>query len=189
MTVQSSVHTLGRSPKYFHKPMQFRPERYLPPSHPLYDKAFAHDCIKGLPAFSLGPRACIGRELGWAEARLFMAKVLWHFDVVRAPGETLDMERTRERLASFRVSDQATVHGSILATTAEDIAEGKIRAGTGLDNNKAWLVQHENASSYEHRFKQDFSLNSGRLISILSFCVCNSPTPTLSCQPTQFTAT
>ncbi|KAJ4388091.1 hypothetical protein N0V93_008696 [Gnomoniopsis smithogilvyi] len=101
VTVQSSVHTLGRSPKYFHDPMRFRPERYLPSSHPLYDKAFANDSIKGLPAFSLGPRACIGRELGWAEARLFMSKVLWQFDVVRASGEALDMEGMERDLLHF----------------------------------------------------------------------------------------
>lgn len=81
--------------------MQFRPERYLPSSHPLYNKAFAHDCIKELPVFSLGPRACIGRELGWAEARLFIAKVVWQFDVIRAPGETLDMQGLERDLLHF----------------------------------------------------------------------------------------
>ncbi|EMR67655.1 putative isotrichodermin c-15 hydroxylase protein [Eutypa lata UCREL1] len=101
VTVQSSIHTLGRSPKYFHDPMHFRPERYLPASHPFYDKAFANDNTKGLPEFSLGPRACIGRELGWAEARLFMSKVLWQFDVVKAPGETLDMEGMERDLLHF----------------------------------------------------------------------------------------
>lgn len=101
VTVQSSIHTLGRSPKYFHDPMHFRPERYLPASHPFYDKAFANDNTKGLPEFSLGPRACIGRELGWAEARLFMSKVLWQFDVVKAPGETLDMEGMERYLLHF----------------------------------------------------------------------------------------
>ncbi|XXH01893.1 hypothetical protein Hte_008255 [Hypoxylon texense] len=101
VTVQSSVHTLGRSPKHFHDPMHFRPERYLPASHPLYDKAFANDNTKGLPEFSLGPRACIGRELGWAEARLFMSKVLWRFDVVKAPGETLDIEGMERDMLHF----------------------------------------------------------------------------------------
>ncbi|ROW04726.1 hypothetical protein VMCG_04770 [Cytospora schulzeri] len=69
--VQTSIFPLGRSPRYFHDPMHFRPERYLPSSHPLYDKVFANDAIKGLHEFSLGPRACMGQELGWAEARLF----------------------------------------------------------------------------------------------------------------------
>lgn len=101
MTVQSSIHSLDRCPRYFHDPMRFRPERYLPSSHPRYDKAFADDSIKGLPAFSLGPRACIGRELGRAEARLFVSKVLWQFDLVRTPGEKLDMERMERELLHF----------------------------------------------------------------------------------------
>jgi cytochrome P450 len=101
VTVQTSTHTLGRSSRYFHDPMHFRPERYLAKSHPLYDEVFANDNLKGLPSFSLGPRACIGRELGWAEARVFMSKVLWHFDVVRAPGETLDMDGMERDLLHF----------------------------------------------------------------------------------------
>ncbi|KAF3022482.1 hypothetical protein E8E14_010547 [Neopestalotiopsis sp. 37M] len=101
VTVQSSLHTLGRSARYFHDPMHFRPERYLPSSHPLYNTVFANDSIKGLPALSLGPRACIGRELGWAEAKLFISKVLWQFDVVKAPGETLDLDGMENKLLHF----------------------------------------------------------------------------------------
>ncbi|KAK2615448.1 hypothetical protein N8I77_002202 [Diaporthe amygdali] len=77
----TSTFALGRSPRYFHDPMCFRPERYLPSSHPLYDDAFANDARKGMHAFSLGP-----------QARLFISKVLWQFDVLKAPRETLNME-------------------------------------------------------------------------------------------------
>lgn len=71
--------------------MCFRPEWYLPSSYPLYDDVFANDARKEMYAFSLGPRACIGRELGWTEARLFISKVLWQFDKLKAPRETLNM--------------------------------------------------------------------------------------------------
>lgn len=81
--------------------MHFRPERYLPPSHPRYDEAFSSDACKELPEFSLGPRACIGRELGWAEARLVVTKVLWHFDLLKAPGEKLDMEGPEQELLHY----------------------------------------------------------------------------------------
>lgn len=73
----------------------------MPPSHPRYDEAFANDACKGLPEFSLGPRACVGRELGWAEARLFVSKVLWQFDVLKAPGETLDVEGLERELLHY----------------------------------------------------------------------------------------
>lgn len=101
MTVQTSILALGRSPRYFHDPMHFRPERYLPPSHPRYDTVFANDACKGLPEFSLGPRVCMGRELGWAEARLFISKVLWSFDVLKAPGETLDLKGLERELLHY----------------------------------------------------------------------------------------
>ncbi|KAJ2987027.1 hypothetical protein NUW58_g4730 [Xylaria curta] len=92
ITVQSSVFALSRSNRFFHDARCFRPQRWLPPSHQLYDAAFVNDARKGLPAFSLGPRACSGRELAWAEAKLFLAKVLWQFDVVQASDKGLDME-------------------------------------------------------------------------------------------------
>lgn len=101
VTVQTSLFSLGRSPRYFHDAAHFRPERWLPPSHPLYNEVFANDAIKGLPEFSLGPRACMGREVARAEARLFLAKILWQFDVVKAPGETLDMEGVERKLLHF----------------------------------------------------------------------------------------
>ncbi|KAL1871880.1 hypothetical protein Daus18300_004513 [Diaporthe australafricana] len=66
--------------------------RWLPASHLLYEAEFADDACKGLPIFSLGPRGCSGRELAWTEARLFVCKVLWQFDVATASGQSLDME-------------------------------------------------------------------------------------------------
>ncbi|KAI0107510.1 cytochrome P450 [Nemania sp. FL0031] len=92
VTIQSSIFTLSRSSRFFHDARRFRPQRWLPPSHQLYDVAFANDARKGLPAFSIGPRACSGRELAWAEARLFLAKVLWQFDIVQVSKPELDME-------------------------------------------------------------------------------------------------
>ena len=44
--------------------------------------------------FSLGPRVCLGRELAWIQGKLFVAKVLFKFDVVRVPGQHFDLERT-----------------------------------------------------------------------------------------------
>lgn len=56
--------------------------------------AFANDDLKGFHPFSLGPRSCIGRELAWMQGKLFMAKVLWSFDVVKVPGQHFDLEKT-----------------------------------------------------------------------------------------------
>ncbi|KAI2620575.1 cytochrome P450 [Hypoxylon sp. NC1633] len=90
--VQTSIWALARSPKYFHDPLHFRPQRWLPSSHPLYDPAFFEDNLKSLHPFSLGPRICLGRELAWLEGKLFLAKVLWKFDVVKVPNQPFDLE-------------------------------------------------------------------------------------------------
>ncbi|KAI6084063.1 cytochrome P450 [Hypoxylon rubiginosum] len=92
--VQSCIWALARSPTYFHDPLHFRPQRWLPPSHYLYDSAFAADHLKSLYPFSLGPRICLGREMAWVQAKLFLAKVFWAFDVVKVPNQDFDLDNT-----------------------------------------------------------------------------------------------
>ncbi|PVH95469.1 cytochrome P450 [Periconia macrospinosa] len=91
--VQSCIWALARHPDYFHQPLLFRPQRWLPPSHPLYDHAFANDNLKSLYPFSLGPRICIGREIAWTQAKLFLSKVLWTFDVFKVEGQDFNLDR------------------------------------------------------------------------------------------------
>ncbi|KAK8130549.1 hypothetical protein PG999_002929, partial [Apiospora kogelbergensis] len=74
--VQSCIWALARHPGYFHEPLHFRPQRWLPASHPLYDPTFANDHLKSLYPFSLGPRICMGREMAWTQAKMFLSKVL-----------------------------------------------------------------------------------------------------------------
>lgn len=92
--VQTSVFAMSRSPRFFHDPLHYRPQRWLPSSHSRYDPAFANDDLKGFYPFSLGPRACVGREMAWMQAKLFIAKLLWTFDVVKVPGQHFDLEKT-----------------------------------------------------------------------------------------------
>ncbi|UPX10445.1 uncharacterized protein EKO05_0001106 [Ascochyta rabiei] len=69
------------SPLNFHDPQAFRPERWLPevyndPSSPFHsDRRDVHK------PFPLGPRDCIGRNLAFHEMRLYLALVLWNFDL------------------------------------------------------------------------------------------------------------
>ncbi|RYO89274.1 hypothetical protein DL766_000911 [Monosporascus sp. MC13-8B] len=57
------------SPKYFQKPREFRPERWLPRTHADYDKIFDHDNRSAFRPFSMGSRGCIGQgvagEIHW----------------------------------------------------------------------------------------------------------------------------
>jgi versicolorin B desaturase len=53
---------------------------------------FANDNYDAFQPWSVGLRNCIGRNLAYAELRLTLAKVLWHYDI------TLDTEKTGDFL-------------------------------------------------------------------------------------------
>ncbi|EUC42257.1 hypothetical protein COCMIDRAFT_39642 [Bipolaris oryzae ATCC 44560] len=74
------------SARNFVKPSEFKPERWLPPTHPYHDPVFNHDNKDAFNAFSYGPRNCIGKNLAYAELRLIMTRVLWNFDISLVDG-------------------------------------------------------------------------------------------------------
>ncbi|KAK6860830.1 hypothetical protein PG995_004466 [Apiospora arundinis] len=90
---QSSMFALARSPRNFRDPLQFRPERWLSRGHPLHNARFDGDCRKDFHPFSMGPRMCAGKEIAWWQSRLFMAKILWVFDLEMVTGQQIDMDR------------------------------------------------------------------------------------------------
>jgi len=69
---------MGRSELFFDKPREFRPERWLDSE---VQDASGKRPDEIMRPFSLGPRNCIGKLLALAEARLVMAKLIWHFDM------------------------------------------------------------------------------------------------------------
>lgn len=62
-----------RSGSNFEDAGAFRPERWLDGCG-----TDSHECFK---PFSHGPRACLGKNLAWAELRLILARMLWRFDM------------------------------------------------------------------------------------------------------------
>ncbi|KAL7806057.1 cytochrome P450 [Trichoderma gracile] len=73
--------------KNFTLPDSFIPERWLG------DARFSSDPKDVLQAFSFGPRNCIGKNLAYAEMRLILAKIMWHFDLTLHPDSADWMER------------------------------------------------------------------------------------------------
>ncbi|KAJ5861281.1 uncharacterized protein N7529_008591 [Penicillium soppii] len=79
VSVSVAHYSAFRAHSNFTQPDSFLPERwidYKDPSNP-----FHSDRREALQPFSYGPRACIGRNLAYAEMRTILAKLLWHFDV------------------------------------------------------------------------------------------------------------
>ncbi|KAL4917414.1 cytochrome P450 [Aspergillus aurantiobrunneus] len=64
-----------RSPDNFHRPDEFLPQRWQG------EGEFAKDRREVSQPFSIGPRNCIGRQLAYAEMRLILVHLLWHFDL------------------------------------------------------------------------------------------------------------
>lgn len=78
------------NPDNFHEADSYRPQRFLPKTHPMYDSKFANDNMACFHPFSTGPRDCIGKNLAYAEMRLIAARILLRFNVELAPGAPED---------------------------------------------------------------------------------------------------
>lgn len=80
-----SIYSTVRSATNFAEPDTFIPECWLSPSNGSI--TFVKDSKFALQPFSYGPRVCIGQHLAFAEMRLILVKLLWHFDLELSPEE------------------------------------------------------------------------------------------------------
>ncbi|KAI0547645.1 cytochrome P450 [Xylaria curta] len=78
---QISYFSATRSPRFFHEPLKFRPERWLSREDPRFDPSYENDDLKASKPFSQGLRGCPGGSIATAIIRLFIAKVVWRFDL------------------------------------------------------------------------------------------------------------
>jgi len=90
---QLSMFTAMRHERYFANPLEFHPERWLPSDHPQYETRYAGDNLKATFPFSIGPRKCTGKEIAWSQTRLFLAKILWTFDLEAIRGHEKSFEK------------------------------------------------------------------------------------------------
>ncbi|KAK3317434.1 cytochrome p450 monooxygenase [Cercophora scortea] len=101
---------INHDPMHWTDPFGFHPERFLPrdDNDDSNTKAdFSHDRLDALQPFLVGPRNCIGRNLAYAEMRLILAKLVFHFDMQLAgPGEDVDNEGDGKRGKEDWMEDQ-----------------------------------------------------------------------------------
>ncbi|KAL3459217.1 cytochrome P450 [Aspergillus heterothallicus] len=96
--VSIQAYTLNRSPTLFHKASSFLPERWLDSSTSDPSSPFFNDHRQAVQPFTIGPRACLGINLAWAEMRLILAKLLWTFDFAPVEGKSVRWEDLRTYL-------------------------------------------------------------------------------------------
>ncbi|PVH83179.1 cytochrome P450 [Cadophora sp. DSE1049] len=95
-----SAYSLHHNSSHFSDSFEYRPERFL--------DAEAEDTLKHFAPFSVGPRACIGRNLAYMEMMILLARMLLLFDVkaVGSVGEGGKGEGVgRERKGEYQVRD------------------------------------------------------------------------------------
>lgn len=78
--------SLYRSPRFFHEPDSFFPERWLSNAKNDAASPFKNDHLDGVQSFSTGSWSCIGKPLALAELRIVLANLVWYFDIMGAPG-------------------------------------------------------------------------------------------------------
>ena len=98
---------LALSEDNFHRPREFIPERWLDDAPP----EFANDDRAAVQPFATGVRNCIGRNLAYAEMKLILTQVLFHFDL------ELDVEHTGDWFdqTSFGVWFKGPLHVKLSA--------------------------------------------------------------------------
>ncbi|KAK6222291.1 hypothetical protein LQW54_000991 [Pestalotiopsis sp. IQ-011] len=90
---QSSYFAAARSSRYFADAVEYRPQRWLSTEHPAYETKYQNDDPKAFLPFNQGPRACPGSAIAGATTKLFLAKVLWSFDLVATPDQNISFDK------------------------------------------------------------------------------------------------
>lgn len=107
-TVGCSAYVLHHDEAAYPEPFAFKPERWIPQNiethlaepSPLQDAGQIAKAREAFCAFSLGSRGCVGKQLAYMELSLALARVLWTFDMRRAPEQV-----------TTRTKDEAELRG------------------------------------------------------------------------------
>ena len=121
-----SHYAIQHNPSYYPQPWDFKPERWiageevnftLPASRSsTVSKEDVAIAKSAFTPFSVGPRACIGKNLAYAELLLALGRTLYLYDIRLAPGThvgegqfgELGKEVGRERVGEYQLRDSFT---------------------------------------------------------------------------------
>lgn len=80
VTVSASIYSLHREESLFRQPLEFIPERWIPEESFGADRDEAQNLKQYCIPFSMGPRACIGRNLAYMEVAIVVAALVLNFE-------------------------------------------------------------------------------------------------------------
>jgi benzoate 4-monooxygenase len=80
VTVSAPIHTLHHNEKLFRKAHEFIPERWIPEEPFGQDEVETQNLKSYSIPFSMGPRACIGRNLAYMEISITVAALILNFE-------------------------------------------------------------------------------------------------------------
>jgi benzoate 4-monooxygenase len=80
VTVSASIYSLHRNEKLFRRALEFIPERWMPEEEFGQNELEAKNLKTYCIPFSMGPRACIGRNLAYMEVSIVIAALVLNFE-------------------------------------------------------------------------------------------------------------
>ncbi|KAF2157505.1 isotrichodermin C-15 hydroxylase [Myriangium duriaei CBS 260.36] len=83
---------IHRNPKYYPDPLAFKPERWISSGGKDNKDESVRVAQSAFCPFSIGPRSCVGRAMGYMEMSVALARILWIMDFRRLPGDTLGQD-------------------------------------------------------------------------------------------------
>lgn len=97
MQLQTAIsirpYVILHSEKYFHRPHDFCPERWLDTDQ--CPEEFRLDRLSASQPFSVGSTSCLGKPLAMAEMRLLIAKLVWCFQFAMTKEKPFSWESQR----------------------------------------------------------------------------------------------
>lgn len=106
-------YAIHHNPQYYPDPFTFKPERWIPDSEPGITRDSVDLALSAFCPFSIGSRGCIGKGLAYAELTTSLARVIFQYEMRKAPGITTgegspDLEWGRQRKDEFQLRDSFT---------------------------------------------------------------------------------
>lgn len=80
-----SLYTVGRTEKLWGKDCkEFKPERWITPRG-----GIKHEPSYKFPAFNVGPRTCLGKEMSFIQMKMVAASIVYHYRVELVEGHSV----------------------------------------------------------------------------------------------------